>query len=296
MIVTHLTKIINRPVAQVGIFLAFWCAIVVIPLIGLVVWSFLTTKGFRVDFDPNIEGYLKLFDSGRWTVTVRTVRIATTVTIIELFVAFPFALWLAHSARGRLVRAFTLALLTIPFFLSITARTIIWRAVLGLEGIVNQVLITIGVVDEPLRWLLFSEFSVHLGLIGPFFPTMVFPIFLAAIMIDDDLLKAGRDIGGTWFDNLRNIVVPLTMPGIVAGIIFTFVPMLGVDVIPQMLGGGYVQLLGNSVHNLLTALNYSVAAAMSTFVLLIMVIFLLSLRVLLPRVGGLSQIFEEIRK
>ena len=296
MIVTHLTKIINRPVTQVGMFLAFWCAIVVIPLIGLVVWSFLTTKGFRVDFDPNIEGYLKLFDSGRWTVTVRTVRIATTVTIIELLVAFPFALWLAHSARGRLVRAFTLALLTIPFFLSITARTIIWRAVLGLEGIVNQVLITIGVVDEPLRWLLFSEFSVHLGLIGPFFPTMVFPIFLAAIMIDDDLLKAGRDIGGTWFDNLRNIVVPLTMPGIVAGIIFTFVPMLGVDVIPQMLGGGYVQLLGNSVHNLLTALNYSVAAAMSTFVLLIMVIFLLSLRVLLPRVGGLSQIFEEIRK
>ena len=296
MIVTHLTKIINRPVTQVGMFLAFWCAIVVIPLIGLVVWSFLTTEGFRVDFDPNIEGYLKLFDSGRWTVTVRTVRIATTVTIIELLVAFPFALWLAHSARGRLVRAFTLALLTIPFFLSITARTIIWRAVLGLEGIVNQVLITIGVVDEPLRWLLFSEFSVHLGLIGPFFPTMVFPIFLAAIMIDDDLLKAGRDIGGTWFDNLRNIVVPLTMPGIVAGIIFTFVPMLGVDVIPQMLGGGYVQLLGNSVHNLLTALNYSVAAAMSTFVLLIMVIFLLSLRVLLPRVGGLSQIFEEIRK
>ena len=296
MIIPHLTRITNRPVAQVGIFLAFWCAIVLIPLIGLVVWSFLTTKGFRVDFDPNIEGYLKLFDSGRWTVTVRTVRIATTVTIIELFVAFPFALWLAHSARGRLVRAFTLALLTIPFFLSITARTIIWRAVLGLEGIVNQVLITIGVVDEPLRWLLFSEFSVHLGLIGPFFPTMVFPIFLAAIMIDDDLLKAGRDIGGTWFDNLRNIVVPLTMPGIVAGIIFTFVPMLGVDVIPQMLGGGYVQLLGNSVHNLLTALNYSVAAAMSTFVLLIMVIFLLSLRVLLPRVGGLSQIFEEIRK
>ena len=142
------------------------------------------------------------------------------------------------------MRAFTLALLTVPFFLSITARTIIWRPVLGLEGIVNQVLITIGLIDEPLRWLLFSEFSVHLGLIGPFFPTMVFPIFLAAIMIDDDLLKAGRDIGGTRFDNLRHIVLPLTMPGIVAGIIFTFVPMLGVDVIPEMLGGGYVQLLG----------------------------------------------------
>ena len=296
MTISRLTKIISRPIGNVGIFFAFWCLIVLVPLIGLVIWSFLTTRGFRVEFDPNIQGYLKLFDSGRWTVTVRTVRIAATVTVIELLIAFPFALWLAHSARSKFVRAFTLALLTIPFFLSITARTIIWRPVLGLEGIVNQSLIVIGVIDEPLRWLLFSEFSVHLGLIGPFFPTMVFPIFLAAIMIDDDLLKAGRDIGGTRFDNLRNIILPLTMPGIVAGIIFTFVPMLGVDVIPEMLGGGYVQLLGNSVHNLLTALNYSVAAAMSTFVLLIMTGFLLSLRVLLPRVGGLSQIFEEIRK
>ena len=96
MTISRLTKIINGPIGHVGLFFTFWCAIVLVPLVGLVVWSFLTTKGFRVVFDPNIEGYLKLFESGRWTVTVRTVRIATTVTIIELLVAFPFALWLAN--------------------------------------------------------------------------------------------------------------------------------------------------------------------------------------------------------
>ncbi len=273
-----------------------WASVMLVPLMGLVVWSFLTTKGFRVAFDPNLDAYMTLFDSGRWSVTLRTIRIAGTVTVIELALALPFALWLAKGTRSPMVRAMTLALLTVPFFLSVAARTIVWRAVLGTNGLANSMLLGMGVIDEPLKWLLFSEFAVHLGLIGPYFPTMVFPIFLAAVMIDDELLLASRDLGAGWLYTFWHVVLPLIMPGVIAGIVFTFVPMLGADVIPALIGGGHVQLLGNSVHGLLTALNYSVAAALSTFILVTMMALLVILRLLLPRVGGLGEVFEGLKR
>lgn len=267
-----------------------------LPLAGLIAWSFLSSKGVRIVFDPNLDAYLKLFESGRWTVTLRTGRIAATVTLVELLIALPFALWLAKSSRSALLRAMTLALLTVPFFLSIAARTIVWRAVLGKTGLVNSALLGLGLTDQPLDWLLFSEFSVHLGLLGPYFPTMVFPIFLAAVMLDEDLLQASRDLGAGWLQTAWYVTLPLVMPGIIAGIVFTFVPMLGADVVPALLGGGHVQLLGNSVHSLLTALNYPVAAAISTFVLGAMALLLVLLRLLMPRLGGIGEVFEGLRQ
>ncbi len=267
-----------------------------VPLVGLVVFSFLSSKGVRVVFDPNLDAYLNLFESGRWAVILRTVRIAATVTLIELLIALPFALWLARPARSPLLRAMTLALLTVPFFLSIAARTIVWRAVLGTSGLVNSVLLGLGLVDEPLDWLLFSEFAVHLGLLGPFFPTMVFPIFLAAVMLDEDLLQASRDLGAGSLRTFWHVTLPLLLPGIFAGIAFTFVPMLGADIVPALLGGGHAHLLGNSVHSLLTALNYPVAAAISTFVLGALVLLFLVFRLLVPRLGDLGEVFEGLRR
>ena len=278
------------------VFLAFWALVMLVPLAGLVVFSFLSSRGVSVVFDPNLDAYRKLFESGRWTVTLRTLRIAATVTTIELLVALPFALWLARSSRSPLLRAMTLALLTVPFFLSIAARTIVWRAVLGTSGLVNSGLLGLGLIDQPLDWLLFSEFTVHLGLLGPCFPTMVFPIFLAALMIDEDLLHASRDLGAGRLHTFRYVTLPLLMPGMLAGIVFTFVPMLGADIVPALLGGGHVHLLGNSVHSLLTALNYPVAAAISTFVLATLALFLVALRLLIPRLGGLGEIFEGLRR
>ena len=107
-------------------FMVVWALVMLVPLIGLVVWSFLSIKGFRVYFDPNVDAYLNLFESGRWSVTLRTLRIAATVTAIELLVALPFALWLAKGTQSAPIRAMTLALLTVPFFLSVAARTIVW--------------------------------------------------------------------------------------------------------------------------------------------------------------------------
>lgn len=283
----------DQPVLAFGI---LWSVVVLVPLAGLAIWSFMTIDGFRMAFEPNLDAYRGLLASGRWEVIVRTVRIAATVTIIELLLAFPFALWLAKWARSPTLRVILLALLTVPFFLSIAARVIVWRAILGANGLVNAVLMGLGVTDAPLDWLLFSEFAVHFGMIGPYFPSMFFPIFLAVAMIDDDLLEASQDLGAGFAYTLRRVVLPLAAPGIVAGILFTFIPILGDDVVATMLGGGNVALLANSVQSLLTALNYSVAAAVSTMVLGATAVLVLALWLAVPGRSGIGAIFESLRR
>jgi spermidine/putrescine transport system permease protein len=283
-------------ILSVTAFSVVWCIVVMVPLLGLVIWSFCQVEGFRLLLRPTLEAYYRLFDSGRWEVTIRTVRLAFTITALELLIALPFSIWLSKGLRSPGVKALTMALLTVPFFLSMSSRTIVWRSVLGRTGLLNSLLIHLGIVDQPLDWMLFSEFSVYIGLIGPSFPTMVFPMYLAINLIDDEYIEAARDLGGTPWRVFLDVVLPLAMPGIVAGIIFTFVPMLGETVVPALLGGGQVTLLGASIQSLLTILNYSVAAALAVLVLGILAMLLVILRVFLPSGRGIGSIFQGLAR
>jgi ABC-type spermidine/putrescine transport system permease subunit I len=188
-----------------------------------------------------------------------------------------------------------LTLSVVPFFLSSAARAIVWRPVLSTTGLMNSLLIGLGIVDRPVDWLLFSEFSVQLGLIAPFFPTMLFPLFLTISMIDDEYLSASADLGATPWQTLQTVTLPIATPGIIAGVVFTMVPMLGELVVPQLLGGGKVNLLGKSVEGALQALNYGVAAAMCSFVLVVLVAFLLIL-IRLTTPAGLAGAIGVLRR
>ena len=188
------------------------------------------------------------------------------MSLICLACGFPFALWLAKRARpARLIQIIWMSL-TIPFFLDPSARTIVWRTVLGSTGLVNTVLQRLHVTHAPIEWLLFSDFSVYLGLIGPYFPNMVMLIYLSILLIDDELLQASADLGASPWATLRRIVIPLAMPGIVAGVIFTFVPVMGDSVVPNILGGGNREYLADAVMSLSTSMNYSGAAALATII------------------------------
>jgi ABC-type spermidine/putrescine transport system permease subunit I len=253
-----------------GSFVLAWCLVVLLPVAGLFLWSVLSMENFRLVWAPSIKAYVDVLASGRWEVLLRTLRIATVVTVIEIVLAVPFALWLAKGTKRNAVRTLCLGLLTIPFFLSLTSRTIVWRAVLGLNGPLNAALLHLGLVHQPLDWLLFSEFSVVVGLIGPYFPTMVFPLFLAFSLIDDEVLAASRDLGAPPSFTFMHLIIPLAMPGLGAGIVFTFVPMIGDPVVPALLGGGNVVVLSASIESLLRILNYTVAAALSVLMLLIL--------------------------
>ena len=269
---------------------------VLVPLVLLVLLSFLKTRGVQFLFEPTLRAYEDIFEYAGWPVILRSLRIAATVTAIELLIAFPFALWLAKGTRSDAVRLTMFTLLMVPFFLSPASRTIVWRVVLGRNGLVNSVLMSLGIIDEPVDWLLFSEPAVHFGFIGPYFPPMVWPIFLSISLIDDELLEASRDLGGHPRHTLRHIIIPLAIPGVVAGIVFTFVPMLGDTVVAHLIGGGNVLLLSSSIYDLITVMNYAAAAAMSAFVLALILLLQLPLIVTLRSVGGVNEIFASLRR
>jgi ABC-type spermidine/putrescine transport system permease subunit I len=228
--------------------------------------SLLGARGVHIRWSATLDAYRDILESGRWEVVLRTMGLAAFVSLICLACGFPFALWLAKRARpARLIQIIWMSL-TIPFFLDPSARTIVWRTVLGTTGLVNTVLQRLHLTHAPIEWLLFSDFSVYLGLIGPYFPNMVMPIYLSILLIDDELLHASADLGASPWATLRRIVIPLAMPGIVAGVIFTFVPVMGDSVVPNILGGGNREYLADAVMSLSTSMNYSGAAALATII------------------------------
>ena len=276
-------------------FLVFWFSLVVLPMLILFCFSFFESKSFTVIYKPTMKTWISLFESGRFEVTLRTLRIALTVTLIELIFGFAFALWLAKGTANKTVKAVTLALLTIPFFLDLSSRTIIWRAILGQYGLVNTTLLSIGAIDAPLEWMLYTEWSVHFGMIITLFPTMVLPIYMAISVVDDGLIEASHDLGASALQTLMSVILPLSLPGVLAGIVFTLGPALAAWVEPSMLGGGFVNLLSNSVESAHTALRYPVVVALTTFIIVLLAIMMFILALIIRRFGDVSSTFQSLK-
>lgn len=273
-----------------------WFVLVIVPLAVLLVYSLFTTEYFETVYRPSLDTWISIFSSGRFEVTLRTLRIALTVTLIELAMGFPFALWLAKGGVSKGRSAILLSMLTIPFFLDMSSRTIIWRSILGQSGLVNTLLMSLGAIDQPLNWLLYSELAVHFGMVVALFPPMVVPIYLSISLIDDTLLEASRDLGATPWQTLSRIIIPLSLPGVMAGVVFTLGPALAAWVEPGMLGGGFVNLLSNSIESAYTALRYPVVAALSAFVILMLLLLLAVLYMLARRFGDISSTFRVLKR
>jgi spermidine/putrescine transport system permease protein len=274
----------------------FWSVAVLVPVAALLFWSFMRLEQFQFVWSFGLDAYRQVLETGRYGVILTTLRIAATVTALELVISIPVALWLAKGIRSYAVRAMWLSMLTIPFFVSLASRTIVFRPVLGRNGPINTLLVDLGLTSQPLDGLLFSEFSVHLGLLGPSFPTMVLPIFVAMSLIDEDLIEASQDLGGGPWRVFGDVILPLSLPGIFAGTVFTFVPMLGETVVPQLLGGANVPMLGPSIGSLVSNLNYPAAAALSVIVLLMLTALLAVMRVATPRYFSFHSVFEGLRR
>lgn len=252
---------------QARLLAALWVIGALAPLALVPLLSVLQQRGLRIETAPSLQAYRDLLETGRWVVVLRTMEAAAIVTAICLGLGFPFAFWLAKRARSRLVIESVWICLTVPFFLDPAARTLALRTLLGAEGPVNALLQGLYLTQAPVSWLLFSDFAIYLGLVGPYFPNMVWPVYLSLMLIGDDLIEASRDLGAGPWQTLQFTVLPLAWPGIVAGIVFTFVPILGDGVVPALLGGGKQEYLADTVMSLSTSMNYSGAAAISTIVL-----------------------------
>jgi len=182
---------------------------------------------------------------------------------------------LARKASPHVARV-VLLLFTVPFLINYVVRNVAWTGLLGRTGTINTLLIQTGIVDQPLDWLLYSDFSVFLGLISTYMPFMIFPLFLSIAAIDRQYLEASADLGASAVATFLRITLPLSLPGIFAAVVFGFVGCLGESAVPIIMGGVGYELLGNTITSSMDVLNYPLAAALSTVVIVMMLLLMVS--------------------
>jgi spermidine/putrescine transport system permease protein len=162
----------------------------------------------------------------------------------------------------------------LPFWTSLLIRTYAWMALLNDEGLINNTLESIGLIDRPLK-LLYNEFAVVLGLLYSYLPLMILPLYAAIERLPSDLREASSDLGASAFKTFRTVTLPLTRTGIAAGCLFVFVPALGNFIVPELLGGGRRQMIGNLIQvQFLEARDWPFGATLALAVMVLMGIFL----------------------
>lgn len=274
------------------IFGVLWAALVVTPLVLTLIYSFLRQGQIGAEWHFSTDAWRGLTQYGRGHTLLHTFEIALITTAIEFVVAFPAAYWLAKRVRNKALNISVLALLTAPFFLSEDSRTVVWQSVYSRNGLVNTALENLGVINHPISSLLFTETSIYLGLLPIYFGTMFFPIWMSLVLIDDEYIEATRDLGGSYFDLVKDILFPLAAPGMIAGFIFTLVPILGDTVVSSLLGGGQVVMISDTVQSLVYNFQYPVTAAISIVITGVVALLLL----VLMRSRALRAGFVDLRR
>lgn len=235
---------------------------------GGVEWVFSTAAYEKVLFTTMLDGSKVL----NWTFLVvlfRSVALALLTTIICLLIAFPAAYFI--SRQRTFVRGILLLLIMFPFWSNLLVRTSSWIILLRDHGLVNKVLMWMGLTDAPLT-MLYTDGAVLVGLVYVYIPFMILPVYTSVERLDKRLVEAAFDLYATRLQTLRRVILPLTMPGMLAGSILVFIPSLGAFITPDLLGGGRKLMLGSLIQmQFTTARDWPYGAAIS-IVLLVLVI------------------------
>ena len=276
-----------------GIPLVTMGAFILAPIAIMAVISFWQKTGFSMRPAFVLDAYRAFLGGVRFEVFIRSLWVATSSTVIMLLIAYPVAFLIATRVRPDIVRT-VLFLFSVPFLVNYILRTFAWADILGRSGAVNSLVLWLGITGQPLDWLLYSQFSVYLGLVTAYMPFMVFPIWLSLSGIDRRLQEASWMLGEGPRHTFLRVTLPLSLPGVFAAAIFGFVGAFGEFAVSTILGGTGYQLLGNSIVSALDVINYPLAAAMSTFTVCLMAVLMLlwfrlfDLRLFLGKIMGRS--------
>lgn len=243
------------------------------PLVLTLVWSTWRSNGFWIEPDFTTSAYQQFFDGARTATLQRSLVLAAVTTVIGLLVSYPISYYLAFRARAAVTQLILVAF-AFPFLVNYIIREVSWVQILGRDGPVNRLLLDVGLAEAPLDWLIFSRFAIAFGLFTAYMPFMVFPIWLSLSGIPGNLIEASYTLGGSPRRTLGRIILPLSMPGVFAAVIFCFVGAFGDSAVPAILGGGSFQLVGNTISASLSSLNYPMSAAISSVVVLVMTVLL----------------------
>ncbi|MCB1331758.1 MAG: ABC transporter permease [Maritimibacter sp.] len=266
------------------------------PLIIMLVYSFLTPGIYGgVDWLFSHLNYGRIlgwadtryekFDPVFLEIFLRSLRLAALTVVTSLLISYPAAFWISRMRPGR--RDFAIFLVTLPFFVSLIVRLFAWVLILRPTGFLNQGLMGLGLTSAPIEFL-YTDFAVVLGMTYVFIPFMFLPLYGSIEKLDMAQIEASSDLGATRVQTFRKVVLPGTMPGIIGGSIITFIPALGNFIVPSVLGGAKVLMIGNLIEQqFLSARNWPFGSALSMLVMTaVLVLLLVQLR--LARREGLS--------
>ncbi|MEM6886938.1 MAG: ABC transporter permease [Pseudomonadota bacterium] len=258
----------------------------VAPIIMIFVVSFWGATEWSIFPAFQFDNYFFLLTSDvTYRVFLNTLKYAALTWIFTLIIGFAVAYYLAFHIRSLTWQIALFLLCTIPFLTSNIIRMISWIPFLGRNGIANSTLITWGVIDEPVEWLLFSDFSVVLAFVHLYTLFMVVPIFNTMMRIDKSLIEAAADAGASGWQTLWYVIVPLTKPGIMIGTIFVVALVMGDFITVRFMSGSQSANVGRMIQNDIGLLQYPSASA--TAVILLVTVLLL--------IGTLLR-FVDIRK
>lgn len=224
------------------------------------------------------EGCSSLNDYGDVCVTLKTywstVRISLVVWLVTLVLGFCIAYFLAFCVRSSSMQTLLFVLCTVPFWTSNVIRMISWIPLLGRNGLVNQTLMNMGVVNQPVEWLLFSEFSVVLAFVHLYTMFMIVPIFNSMMRIDRSLIEAAYDTGASAWQTLWNVIIPLSRTGIIIGSIFVITIVMGDFVTIGVMGGQQIASVGKIIQVQTSFLQFPLAAANAVILLMVVLMII----------------------
>jgi spermidine/putrescine transport system permease protein len=260
--------------ALLGPAVGWWVAFFAAPVAILLAYSFFERGPFGgVVYEFTLDNYARALDPLYTRVLATSVRIAVVATAIALLIGYPAAYFIA-TAPSRW-RAPLLVLVILPFWTSFLIRTYAWIVLLNPAGLVNRLLQGSGLTDSPVS-LLYNEFAVVLGLVYAYIPLMVLPIYASLERLGAQTREAAGDLYATPRATMWKVTVPLTLPGIIAGCIFVFVPSLGNFIVPDLLGGGRKVMVGNLIQQqFLTARDWPFGAVLAMSVVMLMGVVLI---------------------
>jgi spermidine/putrescine transport system permease protein len=252
-----------------------WLTIfLVIPLTLVFVYTFFERGTFGgIEYTFTLENYRRAIEPLFLNIFLDSFRIAIITTSLALLISYPAAYFIATAPLKW--RTPLLALVVLPFWTSYLIRTYAWIVLLNREGLINRVLFSLGLIDEALP-LLYNEFAIILGLLSGYLPFMILPLYASIERLNPELLEASANLGAPPLKTFFTITLPLTLPGIIAGVIFVFVPSMGNFFVPELLGGGRKIMVGNMIRDqFLKARDWPFGATLAFGLIALIVVLLI---------------------
>lgn len=243
----------------------------ILPLLIIVLFSFTEkTEMGSISMVFTLDNYRKFFQPLYLNVLKRSVILAVVSTVMCLIVGYPMAYIMSRAPRKK--RNLMATLFVLPLWTNFLLRTYAWMGLLREQGLVNEFLKAIGLIERPLQ-LLYNNGAVVMGMVYNFLPFMVLPIYSILVKLDDSLLEAAHDLGANDVKVFQKVIFPLSLPGVATGIYMVFMPAVSTFVLSDLLGGSHTILLGNLIENQFrNARNWQFGSAISVIMLLFIIV------------------------